>query len=67
MTEAELLTLLAKVLELDEVTLDTPLEWDSMAIVGFMGAVVARVGKAPDPDKLFAAKTAGDVVRVVVQ
>jgi len=57
----KLIEILSPILERSDLTADSSLEWDSMQVVAAIGRIHRAFGVVADPDKLFAAKTVGDV------
>ena len=69
MTKDEILKIIANTIEVDSV--DEPLElndvWDSLAIIIFIAAINQDYGKILDPQGVFSAKTAKDLIDISMQ
>mgnify|MGYP000498162071 CR=1 FL=1 len=69
MTKDEILKIIANTIEVDSV--DESLElndvWDSLAIIIFIAAINQDYGKILDPQGVFSAKTAKDLIDISMQ
>ena len=70
MTEKEFLDIMDEILDAEEsVAMDTVLddleEWDSLSYVMFQAQMLERIGKKMEPKDVKAAKTVGDLYRLI--
>jgi len=70
MTKDEILKIIANTIEVDSVEESLQLNddiWDSLAIIIFIAAINQDYGKILDPEEVFSAKTAKDLVDMSMQ
>jgi acyl carrier protein len=70
MTKDEILKIIANTIEVDSVEESLQLNddiWDSLAIIVFIAAINQDYGKILDPEGVFSAKTAKDLIDMSMQ
>jgi len=68
--ENEILNVIADTIEMDSVKGSFKLSddvWDSLAVIIFIAAINKSYGKVLNPEQIFSAKTAQDLVDIVMQ
>jgi acyl carrier protein len=70
MTKDEILKIIANTIEVDSVKESLQLHddiWDSLAIIIFIAEINKKYGKVLDPEGVFSAKTAKDLIDICIQ
>jgi len=70
MTKDEILKIIANTIEVDSVEESLQLDsdiWDSLAIIIFIAAINQDYGKILEPEAVFSAKTAQDLIDMSMQ